>query len=257
MMSIEMGTSNQYLIFPIDNREIESKDRVVVPIRECSEHLVKLNDYDPRIVVQARYQEERVHFTSSDQFARERVAKKLKRAAEFLPKGYKLVVWDAWRSIEAQEAIIKLEEKKLQSQGLTGEKLEAKLTDLYSTPSKEPDKPPNHYTGGSVDVTIMGGSDGELLDMGSDFDDPEATAWTSHYENLCEEKLSGKEDISADEFRKIINIRTNRRLLHYVMTSVGFTNYFKEWWHFDFGNQFDAIRKGLRYAIYGGIELQV
>ena len=42
----------------------------------------------------------------------------------------------------------------------------------------------------------------------------------------------------------------NRRLLWNVMTQVGFSNYPEEWWHFDFGNQFDAIQSG-RQAIYG------
>lgn len=34
------------------------------------------------------------------------------------------------------------------------------------------------------------------------------------------------------------------------MTRAGFTNYDEEYWHFDLGNQFDAIRRN-SVAIYG------
>ena len=34
------------------------------------------------------------------------------------------------------------------------------------------------------------------------------------------------------------------------MTEAGFTNYDEEYWHFDFGNQFDAARRR-GTAIYG------
>jgi D-alanyl-D-alanine dipeptidase len=37
------------------------------------------------------------------------------------------------------------------------------------------------------------------------------------------------------------------------MTSVGFTNYVDEWWHFDFGDQNWAWMSGSDHAIHGKI----
>ena len=51
--------------------------------------------------------------------------------------------------------------------------------------------------------------------------------------------------------------RDNRRTLFSVMTDAGFSGYDEEWWHFDFGNQFDAARKDKSYAIYGRISLAI
>ena len=45
--------------------------------------------------------------------------------------------------------------------------------------------------------------------------------------------------------------KKNRRLLFNLMTSVGFTNYPYEFWHYDFGNQFHALCSGSESAKYG------
>ncbi|MBS1692015.1 MAG: D-alanyl-D-alanine dipeptidase [Actinobacteria bacterium] len=71
----------------------------------------------------------------------------------------------------------------------------------------------NHEAGRSVDVTVA--RRGQLLDMGTDFDDftPRSLAYAT-------------EGVSAVA-------QANRALLRDAMESGGFTVYVGEWWHFD------------------------
>ncbi|MCL4168786.1 UNVERIFIED_CONTAM: hypothetical protein GTU68_052233, partial [Idotea baltica] len=70
-----------------------------------------------------------------------------------------------------------------------------------------------HSRGSTVDLTIIDGNTGEILDMGSPFD------------------YFG--DISAVNFEGITDKqKANRQLLQAFMLKFGFRNYPKEWWHF-------------------------
>ncbi|KAB1069468.1 M15 family metallopeptidase [Tamlana haliotis] len=70
-----------------------------------------------------------------------------------------------------------------------------------------------HSKGSTVDLTIIDGNTGELLDMGSPFDFFGPVSW---YNN---------QDITEEQ-------QANRKLLHDVMLNHGFRGYSKEWWHF-------------------------
>ena len=96
-----------------------------------------------------------------------------------------------------------------------------------------------HLTGGSVDITLYDLNTGATLDMGSDFDEPSERSHTDYYEN--------KPSHPAHE---------RRRLLHHVMTEVGFSNLPTEWWHFDFGNPLWAHYTGQGHALYGASHWQ-
>jgi len=78
--------------------------------------------------------------------------------------------------------------------------------------------------------------------MGTIFDDFSDRAATNYFEGMVTEK-------THDNGTSIP--LHNRRLLYSIMTSVGFTNYFAEWWHFDYGNQFWAFVSAEKTAIYG------
>lgn len=70
-----------------------------------------------------------------------------------------------------------------------------------------------HSRGSTVDLTIIDGNTGEVLDMGSPFD------------------YFG--EVSAVNFEAITDRqKTNRHLLQTFMLKFGFRNYPKEWWHF-------------------------
>ncbi|MCL4159760.1 UNVERIFIED_CONTAM: hypothetical protein GTU68_040792 [Idotea baltica] len=70
-----------------------------------------------------------------------------------------------------------------------------------------------HSRGSTVDLTIIDGNTGELLDMGSPFDFFGEESWVAF------------EDITDKQ-------KANRQLLQAVMLKFGFRNYPKEWWHF-------------------------
>jgi D-alanyl-D-alanine dipeptidase len=111
--------------------------------------------------------------------------------------------------------------------------------------------PPPHSTGGAVDVVLVEKSgidvtsdywlSGAVVDFGAVFDEMmhpiygEERSLTRFYEEHEENEVA----------------KRNRRLLYNVMTEVGFSNYPMEFWHYDFGNQFDALSRGLPEARYG------
>ncbi|ULC58945.1 M15 family metallopeptidase [Flaviramulus sp. BrNp1-15] len=70
-----------------------------------------------------------------------------------------------------------------------------------------------HSRGSTVDLTIIDGNTGEALDMGSPYDFFGEESWVS-YKNITEEQ------------------KANRQLLQKIMSTYGFRNYPKEWWHF-------------------------
>ena len=93
---------------------------------------------------------------------------------------------------------------------------------------------PTHCTGGAVDLTLRRKSTGELLYMGSIFDDDSEVSHTDYFE-----RKKGPNNQSSSE----LEARANRRLLYWLMKSCGFENYHYEWWHYDYGNQMWLMNK--------------
>ena len=81
-----------------------------------------------------------------------------------------------------------------------------------------------------MDVTLRRKSTGELLDMGSGYDEASTNSFTDAFER----------DQQSDP-----QVRDNRRLLNTVMTQAGFANYPYEWWHYDWGTQMWLQNSGL------------
>lgn len=171
-------------------------------------------------------------------WVRSSVARMLREAANLLPEGCKLKIYDAWRPVAVQRALYDNYYDRLKSAPRNAGLSEAELKDLarcfVSFPSEDPGQPFVHSTGGAVDLTVVdaGGRD---LDMGTDFDDFTDTAYLACFE---------------DSDNTVV--RDNRRLLYHVMTAAGFTGYPYEWWHYDFGDRFWAAIKQ-RDSIYPGI----
>lgn len=214
-----------------------------VPIKECAELLVKLNDVDPsKIIVDPKYFEQGIPNASPKMYARKKVVNMLLDAAGKLPSGYKIVVWDAWRPLEVQQSLFDDYHDRLKSaEPAISEEDLVRLTQTYvSLPSSNPLMPSPHYTGGAVDVSIIDET-GNPLDMGTKFDHFGVEAAAAYFEHPDRSENKG--------------IIINRRLLHNVMLTAGFSAYDEEWWHFDYGNQFDAKRSNKPYAIYGPIHL--
>lgn len=261
-----------------------------LPIQECGEPLVALGSFSnyPQIATSSIYVGERQDspyplaklagslFTV---FVREGVAKMLSKAARLLPKGDMLLVWDAYRPLTVQRALFDYYVSVLESRGTPHEQASVDAQKFVSIPSDDPTRPPPHSTGGAVDLTIIRFSadawrgmerlnrvvamheasenwkqiyEAEMqrikliretampLKMGTVFDGVHPETATRFYEELGSARLN-------DEGHQCLD---NRRLLWNVMVKAGFSNYLEEWWHFDYGNQFDGARTG-NPAIYG------
>lgn len=166
--------------------------------------------------------------------ARQSVIEKLQQAADLLPDHLGIVVLDAWRSSEVQQAvqdevgdIINLKYAHLS----TIEK--QKILSQFVAPVRSDFISP-HLTGGSVDITLFERESGKWLDMGAEFDEPTERSYTHFYEDQLEHPACN-----------------NRRVLYSVMTQVGFSNLATEWWHFDYGNPLWAYHYQQNHAIYG------
>lgn len=213
-------------------------------IEESNEKLVPMGLAPNKIIVNSQYYIQNIEGALPESYARETVYQKLYVAFKLLPPGYRFVILDSWRPLKVQRALfdyLKNELKKMYP-SLSEEEITNKTLTYVALPSKDATKPSPHNTGGSVDLTIAD-ENGLLLNMGTDFDDTTLKAGTTYFEDQLAKgiKLNPKE----------IEALKNRRLLFHIMTSVGFTNYLDEWWHFDYGNQNWAWVSGNEHAIYG------
>lgn len=120
-------------------------------------------------------------------------ADKLFRARDLAARlGLRLRLWDALRPAEAQAIF-----------------WAAFPQEGFFTP---PQIGSPHSRGVAVDLTLLD-SDGQMLEMGTGFDDPSPVAW------------HGAEGISAKAL-------TNRSTLLGLMSAAGWDFYQREWWHY-------------------------
>src|SRR5205085_6762164 len=156
------------------------------------------------------------------------------------PHGLGLYVLDGYRPIVTQAGLWQhfWDHFARKEPKLTEAEIEAETKKFVSDPRgfdrSDPRTWPLHTTGGAVDLTLCDAS-GEMLDLGTPFDDPSEKAATAYFETRLAEGT-----ISADDPRLL-----NRRILYWSMRDAGFTNYHHEWWHFDWGNQMYILSLGL------------
>ena len=229
---------------PIPDQQLG--DWKIIPINECHEPLVALSSLRKQsgIKIEPMYFHQKILGAISESFARESVISRLEQASTLLPKGFAFVVWDAWRPLSVQQILFDKFKSQILSESpdINRDELLNRTSVYVSLPSADPLKPSPHNTGGAIDLTIAD-QNGNLLEMGTDFDDFTKKAQTIFFE---------KEDDALQ--KNEIVYRENRRLLYAVMISVGFTNYPEEWWHFDYGDQFWASISGAQNALYSNIE---
>lgn len=189
--------------------------------------------------------------------SRESIAKKLKRVNERLAKlDLELYILDAYRPVSCQQELWKYfigDAKRI----LGDDASETALADYASRFCSHPSKYNDHQTGGAVDLTIRRKATGELLYMGSIFDEDSELCFTAHFEiqNSSEKtKSNNRKKERQVATASDIEAMRNRRLLYWVMTEEGFLNYRHEWWHFDYGTLPWAKNEGTktdRKAFYG------
>jgi len=175
-------------------------------------------------------------------FLRKGVLERLRRVnVRLSANGLELFLFDAWRPKAVQTYFHDVwmpGELKARRPELSGDALIREVENYWAAPTVNEDSPAPHATGAATDLTLhwIGG---ELLWMGSLFDDVTKIAHRDHFERDLEMCFSDEE------------ARANRRLLHWVMVEEGFIGHPDEWWHFSYGDQLWARLGGHAAAIYG------
>lgn len=161
--------------------------------------LVRVTDYLPQIQVDLRYAGEdnftgQVIYAFSDAYLRYGTVKKLSAAQEALAEeGYSLLIWDAFRPVEAQFSL-----------------WEVCPDPAYVANPRRGFS--SHSRGNTVDLTLVT-SEGGAVEMPTGFDD---------FSPLADRDYSDVPETAA----------ANARLLEDTMTAAGFRPYQGEWWHF-------------------------
>lgn len=156
------------------------------------------------------------------------------RLAEY---GAEVYLWDAYRPVACQQALWDFFWERFRSKppptddATLAERVRHYVSDPRFFDPNDPRTWPAHATGAALDLTLRDRTSGELLDMGTHFDDMSTASHSDHFERLLHGGRIGQDD---DRLR-------NRRLLHWAMQEQGFTNYSYECWHFDYGNQMYAM----------------
>ncbi|HNY10561.1 MAG TPA: M15 family metallopeptidase [Candidatus Wallbacteria bacterium] len=97
----------------------------------------------------------------------------------------------------------------------------------------DPSKGSRHNRGTAVDVGLYNIGTGELIDMGSGYDE------------FSERALPGFAGSTS-------NARWHRKILEYYMNKAGFTVFDDEWWHFDY--RLDAVKYPIQNITFELIE---
>lgn len=136
------------------------------------------------------------------------VARKLAKAQEYLDSvkpGYSILVWDAVRPVSAQQKL------------WDSIKKPDSLKHLYVA---HPSRGSIHNYGCAADVTLVN-EQGELLDMGTDFDHFSIKAYPREEARCLREQILQPQQV------------VNREVLREAMKHAGFTPITTEWWHFN------------------------
>jgi D-alanyl-D-alanine dipeptidase len=167
-------------------------------------------------------------------YVRPKVALMLRDASMSLPRGLKLSVNEAWRSLETQSRMYDDYYSQLRNEHPDwSHAVLRRQTNRHFAPYDQK-APPGHCTGGAVDVALID-QDDKPLDMTSPL-----SGWGSARTN--HPKLSPE-------------ARRNRMILLEAMLSAGFSNCKEEYWHYSYGDAAWAVRSGSPVCFYGLAEL--
>ncbi|MFA6197778.1 MAG: M15 family metallopeptidase [Patescibacteria group bacterium] len=210
--------------------KVRAQIKAVITIRDNGERLVDVRKYCPNVVIRLgrrRMKQERTAYLRAS------VAKMLREATKYLPKGLRFVINDAWRSSYVQCGIyfdfIKKGQRRYQ--GLKGPAL-IKEIEKYVAPWSGVNAS-GHMSGGAIDLRIVD-SRGHKIPMRSKSLDYRQNA------------LSNQPLLPAAQ-------RKNRAILADAMLRAGFSNYPLEYWHWSYGDIQWARRNKLKTARYGAV----
>jgi zinc D-Ala-D-Ala dipeptidase len=152
-------------------------------------------------------------------FLRKKVVQMLNKAQRKLPKGYHLMIKDAFRS---KEMVLKMYNKyfkriREEKPNLTDKEIDVFIRNKLAMPDDP--VPPGHMTGGAVDVVLCD-DNGKYINTRDS---------NSSFLNNPEHQYTFAKKLSPD-------IKKNRMILYKTLTRVGFSNFFKEYWHYSYGD---------------------
>lgn len=210
-----------------------------IPIQDCGEPLVDIRREGGLLWGPPPERPE----TAPDYcWVRRGVYDRLLRAQASLPHGWRLRLYEGFRSTEMQHLLFEEEKQRVASRepSLSPAEVHERATVLVAPPVHWDGRPniPPHSTGGAVDVEIVDEA-GEVIDFGMAIRD-----WTVVPAAFCETRHT---DLSE-------TARTHRLLLCEAMEAQGFVNYAREWWHYSYGDRYWAWLTGRQWAIYGPVQ---
>lgn len=169
-------------------------------------------------------------------YVRPEVARRLEVAAASLNDKYKLVVRAGHRPIEVQKRILIecADDYKKDNPHVSDEEALAHAREYVSDPATTL---PPHVCGAAVDVELIDGSTGELIDFGSKMND-DSDASSIYYPGLTQAQ------------------KDNRQILLQTMLDAGFASCKPEWWHFSYGDQVWAWFYGESESLYSPVGLK-
>lgn len=200
-----------------------------IKIVECGEPLVDYLEMCPKLL-QSR---PRWQYTRAT-LLRQSVAEKLCRAAEALPKGYRLAVVEGWRPPYIQNRMYLSGWMRWKERHPDWSDVQLRRVVNRFIAPLHGRVPPPHSTGAALDV-LLADETGRELDHTSPYKRTDPKAYLVDVKGLDEEVVR------------------HRAILHEALLSGGLTNYPSEWWHWSYGDQGWAYRTGAPNAIYGPV----
>lgn len=170
----------------------------------------------------------KIPFAASEVVRRLDLARDHLRTLDIDGANLELLIWDACRSSQAQQALFdRYVSELIAEQDETPEQAEARAREYIS----DPQTVFPHGTGGAVDLTLL--INGVQADMGTGFDAFVPEAARDFYRMYP--PTNAREMLAAH----------NREILRDAMELAGFVGLDSEWWHFEWGTSRWAIEHGI------------
>lgn len=204
-------------------------------------HLKKFDKMIPlaptdKIILGNTYYQMNLKGTSPTMFLREAVWMQLCRASEQLPHPYAFYLFDTYRSLETQKDLFQFiytylkSHHNLLNETTLMEKTRTFVADPFNLAIRHK---LSHPTGSAIDLGLFDLDQKKLVDMGTPFDDPTDQSATHYYANSTHK--------DEQQFHSV------RTLLYQLMIDFDFTNYDKEWWHYDLGDYSWSNKKNISW----------
>ncbi|MCP9887150.1 D-alanyl-D-alanine dipeptidase [Cyanobium sp. ATX 6A2] len=221
------------------------------PLEPLPGALVRLEPH-PYVALRAPYGESGSPFR-----LRPEVNRRLLQAQQLLRQSqphWALAIFDGWRPLAVQafmvdHSIISSCRERGIDPGQASPEREAVVAEVgrfWAPPNADPAAPPPHSTGAAVDLTLAD-NEGEPLEMGSAIDAIGVVSEPDHF--LRASQQCGDRQLQA----RYLLWHQRRSLLRDVMDQAGFVQHPNEWWHFSWGDQLWAWRRGEPAARFGRV----